>query len=258
MNQKFLIIINLFVLCSQPNTFSGPLQDKTPSAETKSKSEKQPASTPSVDEILKRYLEAIGGRSVVEKLQSQVAKGGTFDSGVAQGSSVAFYKKAPNKWLFASFDASGAVTFQQGDNGTVRWTKNSDEVSAGDSIQAEQHVFQLKRALTWKVLFPKMEFKRTEKIGQSDAFIIEAFPAEGKPTELTFDARTGLLIREAWSESGSELDHEYRYEDYRDVDGLKVPFNIRCVGSDNWTLQFKEVKNNVPIDDAKFEKPFEK
>ncbi len=45
-------------------------------------------------------------------------------------------------------------------------------------------------------------------------------------------------------------------DDYRDVDGVKIPFKLRQVTS-AFTIDIKieEVKHNVPIDDAKFNKP---
>jgi hypothetical protein len=46
------------------------------------------------------------------------------------------------------------------------------------------------------------------------------------------------------------------FSDYRDVDGIQTPFRIRQlmpVGEILFTTT--ELKNNVPIDDAKFKKP---
>jgi hypothetical protein len=46
------------------------------------------------------------------------------------------------------------------------------------------------------------------------------------------------------------------FSDYRDIDGIQTPFRIRQlmpVGEIIFTTT--ELKNNVPIDDAKFQKP---
>jgi hypothetical protein len=46
------------------------------------------------------------------------------------------------------------------------------------------------------------------------------------------------------------------YSDYRDVDGVKVPFSVRHA---TWnavtTEKFNDVKVNAPVDDAVFAKP---
>jgi len=45
------------------------------------------------------------------------------------------------------------------------------------------------------------------------------------------------------------------YDDYKEVGGVKVPFTIRQEGSPNSTIKFKEIKHNLPIEDAKFDRP---
>ena len=92
------------------------------------------------------------------------------------------------------------------------------------------------------------EFKKS-KVGNSDAFVIEATIIEGNSEKLYFDASSGLLIQEDFG--GASL----RYDDYKEVDGVKVPFTIRQEGSPNSTIKFKEIKHNLPIEDAKFDRP---
>ena len=47
--------------------------------------------------------------------------------------------------------------------------------------------------------------------------------------------------------------------DYRDVNGIKLPFTIETSYLDsshyNTTRKYSQIKNNVPVDDAKFEMP---
>ena len=48
------------------------------------------------------------------------------------------------------------------------------------------------------------------------------------------------------------------YEDYRDVDGMKLPFTIRVSSIDSAnssTRTFTEIKLNVPVDETKFNRP---
>jgi hypothetical protein len=46
------------------------------------------------------------------------------------------------------------------------------------------------------------------------------------------------------------------YADYRETDGVKIPWRW-TLGRTNgrFTIQIEDVKNNVPIDDAKFARP---
>jgi hypothetical protein len=46
------------------------------------------------------------------------------------------------------------------------------------------------------------------------------------------------------------------YADYKETDGVKIPWRWTLSRPNGrFTIQLKEVKNNVPIDDAKFAKP---
>ena len=51
---------------------------------------------------------------------------------------------------------------------------------------------------------------------------------------------------------------EIDFEDYRDVEGMKLPFTIRISAIDPFyssTRKFTEIKVNTPVDDSKFNKP---
>ncbi len=70
--------------------------------------------------------------------------------------------------------------------------------------------------------------------------------------------QTGLLVRMVryietpLGDNPTQID----YSDYRDVDGVKVPFRWTLSRPNGrFTIQVKDVKQNVPVDDAKFAKP---
>jgi hypothetical protein len=60
--------------------------------------------------------------------------------------------------------------------------------------------------------------------------------------------------------SGADLSiDEFRYKKYQKVDGVNIPFAVERGSPNNsassFTVFWKEVKNNVPPNDAMFEKP---
>jgi hypothetical protein len=81
---------------------------------------------------------------------------------------------------------------------------------------------------------------------------------DNPPIKLYFDAQSGLLLRlvryaeTPLGNNPTQID----YSDYRDVDGVKVPF-IWAVSrpGNHFTIQIEKTQQNVPIDDAKFAKP---
>jgi photosynthetic reaction center cytochrome c subunit len=70
--------------------------------------------------------------------------------------------------------------------------------------------------------------------------------------------QSGLLLRLVrYSETPfGLLPTQVDYADYREVDGVKVAYRWTLARpSGRFTIQAKELKQNVPVDDAKFAKP---
>src|SRR5262249_38259633 len=113
-------------------------------------------------------------------------------------------------------------------------------------------------SINYKKQFSKMAVIGKEKVGSSDAYVIEGTLADGNPEKLYFDASTGLLVRydfEEESSQGKAAIQSYS-DDYKVVDGVKIPHLIkRITPAFTATTKITEVKVNVEVDDAKFAKP---
>ena len=83
--------------------------------------------------------------------------------------------------------------------------------------------------------------------------------SEGKPpVQLYFDAQSGLLVRlvRYGDTALGLLPTQIDYADYRDTNGVKIPYRWTLARpSGRFTIQISDVKQNVPVDDAKFAKP---
>jgi outer membrane lipoprotein-sorting protein len=213
-----------------------------------------------VDQVLDKYVEAIGGKAALEKLTTRVAKG-TFEI-TAQGVSAPaeVYAKAPNS-LLIKFNINGYGLLSQGYNGSIGWAQDPQsglrEITGAelDEIKRSSDFYHETRL---KELYAKLELKGTAKAGDRDAYVIEATPKDGSVEKYYFDVQSGLLIRidgEQDSPQGKLVTETY-YENYKDVDGIKLAFTTRqVVGNTTVLLKFTEIKHNVPIDDATFNKP---
>ncbi len=216
-------------------------------------------SLPTVDQILDKFIESSGGKAALEKVTSRYVKG-TFDiPSMGASGTVEIYAKAPNKSLTV-IDVPGFGTIQQGYDGTVAW-EDSPMTGARDlsgvELAARKRDADFYRELHLKELFSQVAVKGKEKVGEREAYVIEATPAEGKPEKMFFDVENGLLVRadaERESPQGTALVETY-LEDYRDVDGVKMPFTMRQVNPMfSMTIKFTDVKSNVDIDNSKFSK----
>ncbi|MEW6210650.1 MAG: hypothetical protein AB1631_19960 [Acidobacteriota bacterium] len=220
----------------------------------------KPESLPSAEQIIDKYIQALGGRAAIEKITSRVAKG-TIDVPVAGASgTVEAYLKAPGKGgSIASL--SGLGEFLQGCDGKTAWTSDPFQGMrdlSGVELAAAKRESDIHDDLKYKQTFSKMTVTGKQKLGSIDVYVIDAVPVEGNPEKLYFDAQTGLLLRrdvEIESPQG-KLPSENYLEDYREVDGVKIAHTVRQVTpAYELTIKFTEVKHNVPIDDAKFNKP---
>lgn len=211
---------------------------------------------PTVDQILEQYVQAIGGKGAFERLTSRTMKGTveTPATGDVPGSTEVD-KKAPNKGVILM--GGGPI---RGFNGTVGWTMDPDEGPkdmTGTDLAGAKVEFDFYREIKLKELYPKMVVKGKEKVGNAEAYVIEATPAGGGSEKMYFDAQSGLLVREDTpyvSPDGNSTLQSY-YEDYREVDGVKLPFTIRETSPDfDYVIKYTEIKHNIPIDDGKFNK----
>ena len=55
---------------------------------------------------------------------------------------------------------------------------------------------------------------------------------------------------QGWARLAS--DSNLKLEDYREIDGIKVPFVLRSEGPVRVVTRLTEIKHNVPIEDTKF------
>jgi outer membrane lipoprotein-sorting protein len=216
---------------------------------------------PSVDQIVEKYQQALGGQAAYEKVTTRAMKGTVEmpDDNVTGAAQIV--AKAPGSFrLTIDIPGYGVVeTVLDGDNG---WEKNPDSGThamskTGLAISQRDHHFY--REVRLKELYPKMETAGADKVGGRALYVIEATPAAGPAEKLYFDAETGLLVKRDFERVTLEdgiVQYEILLRDYRDVDGLQLPFTIEQRAPDNTMIfKFAEIKNNAPLADAAFAKP---
>ena len=230
-----------------------------PQDQSKPEPQRQQVSTPNVDQILERYINALGGKAAIQKVSSRAAKGVLKVSGASLSGTVEIYEKAPNKQLVI-MRMAGLGAMRKGFNGTVGWieepSSDGPRELSGSELAAIRRDADFYRNIRLRELYPRIIFKGKEKVGDHETYVLEA-PRGGSPKRWYFDVQTGLLTRttsEENSPDGKVINEEF-YEDYKTLDGIQVPFVIRQSGEDDVTFRLDEVKHNVAIDDSMFNKP---
>ncbi len=220
-----------------------------------------PAALPSADQVLKHYAAAIGGREAWEKLHTRVSKG-TIEIPAMNNLSgtIEVHMKAPNSILVV-INLGGAV-IRQGFDGTTAWSddpRNGLRELAGAELEDERREANFYHALDLQKVYPTMTVTGMEKIRDHDTYVVEATPAAGGgPDKLYFDTVSGLEVRSINNRHTPEgpLEFTANIEDYRQVDGIKVPFTVEQMSAQSaFTIEFTEVTHNVELADSQFAKP---
>ena len=213
---------------------------------------------PTPEQLLNKYVEAVGGKAAAEKFNSMVLKG--TNAGPNAALPVQVYRKSPGKTLSTSTSSEG--TFSVGFDGTAGWMQGGN---ATRDMDAADLAFMKDQEGIYDVIkiqepFPRMRLAGKEKVGDRDAWILRAPGAEGKIIRLYFDADKGFLLRKSILTPTmiGAIPVQFDFEDYREVNGARLPFTIRLSSLDmrfSWTRTFTEIKNDPSIEDSKFSKP---
>jgi photosynthetic reaction center cytochrome c subunit len=236
-----------------PLVMTAEMKPVTESAED----EQQNASGPPAEDLFEKYLKAVGGAAAVEKISSRVMKGTiTFGD---RNVPIDIYSKEPDKRASITHTPDGeSSTAFDGHEGWLGSPKGPVHDMHGPDIDGASIDADLHFAANLKDMFSKAEVRGTEKIGDSEAYFVLG-QREGKtPLRLYFDEKSGLLVRLVrFGETPlGRLPTQIDYADYREAGGVKIPYRWTLARpGGRFTIQVSEVKENVPVDDAKFEKP---
>ncbi|HSQ23693.1 MAG TPA: S41 family peptidase [Pyrinomonadaceae bacterium] len=231
----------------EPGT--APVKVEVPEPPPSAKTTTPPApagSTKSDDEnariaqdVINRYIEAVGGEKALLKITSRVSTG-TVELPTGLTGTIEVYEAAPNRSsVFMNLKGFGVL--QQTSDGKVSWLQDpvrgylKMSAGGGDNFQRE---------LGLRSLLSSLRFERKEKIGDQDCLVIDRLLSGRVIERFYFAADTGLLLRE----NGMYL------EDYREVDGVKIPFVARQEGTRgmNTIVRLTNIRHNIPIDESKF------
>ena len=219
---------------------------------------KLPASLPTVAQLLDNYVRALGGSAAIEKISTRVEKGATTFHGQAQ--TVEIFTQAPDRQSIVrhlSGTESIVTTFDGQSGWSVAPGRPAREMHDAD-ISAARIDADLQFPLHIQKIFPELRQEYPEKIADRVAYLLLAIREGQPPVKLYFDARSGLLVRMVryaetpLGRNPTQID----FADYRDVDGVQIPFHVTTSQPGNTsTIQLETVQQNAPIDPAQFTRP---
>jgi photosynthetic reaction center cytochrome c subunit len=240
---------------------------------------------PSAQSVLDKYIQALGGAQRLAGLTSFVGKGTSVGfGGFGGGGAVEIVAKAPDKRatiiLFKEETGRGdQIRTYDGTTGWVRTPLNvvgEFQLVGGDLDGARfdaQLSFpgQIKQILTNVKSGPpttitdlpapssQSSLQQNVALGESHQVdVVQGTGPRGLLVTLYFDQQTGLLLRELRYGNSpiGRVPTQIDYADYRDVNGVKLPFRITYAWLDGRdSIVLSEIRTNVPIDEKKFGRP---
>ena len=216
------------------------------------------ATLPGADQLFEKYLSASGGAATISKITSRAEKG-TLSGFGDTTFPIEIYANAPDKRV--SIDASQGGDSTTAYDGHAGWMTipgrpvhimNAEE-NSGARIDADFHF-----PADVKSLQPGLEARPGETIDGHQTNQIVGRTDDRPTLRLYFDAQSGLLVRLIrYDETPlGRLPIQIDYSDYRDADGMKLPFRWSLSRPGNrFAIQVDELHQNVPVDDAKFNAP---
>jgi len=217
----------------------------------------QPETKPTVDEIIGKYVTALGGSVKLAAVKTRLVKANRIEPGgaVVEPETIWF---DGNKYALETVYSQETVS--EGFNGTDAWKTGGGKLiglraDEREQIKREADLFM---PANIKSIYSQMDYRLVDLVDGKPAYLVTATTAGGARERLYFDVQTGLLVRRAVSNATvlGPFVYQVDYKDYKLFAGVKVPTTIEySMPNIRWTRKVTQVRNNTPVDAAKFNAP---
>jgi hypothetical protein len=215
-----------------------------------------PARAQEAAKIVEQYVKAAGGGRALAKIQTLTLEG-SFTSDDGKMGTYTLDTKLPNRYY--SELLVGEKNLIEAYNGKSAWHQNAAG-ELGTLVGPEG--MQLEAAAQYynsRLVNPKkskiaLAFVGHAQVRGRDALQIEITTATGVKRQVFFDSQSHLIVKEAATVGG--VDEEILYDDYRTIDGVKLPHKIELHrGSDKYDIGVTRAVINGTVGERVFDFP---
>ncbi len=216
---------------------------------------------PPADQILAKYIQAVGGAQRLAAVTSYRATGtyigfDTSDTEVP----LEIFSKAPNQRTMIAHPPVGPDLIWT-HNGKNAWKYQPNTpvplteitgwslIGTGIDAMASYPAALGKAFASWQVGFADIEGRQV--------IVVRGTNPNQSPVNLSFD-ESGLLVRLVrWTETAAgPVPVQIDYSDYRELAGVKMPFHWVITWTNGQsTIQLKDIQPNVAIPESRFARP---
>ena len=219
----------------------------------------------SIDTILGKYLQALGGADRLATLRTLSIKGiySGWDT-LSLKVPVEILVRAPNQRAMVVHGFDGDMTTVY--DGRAGWIAGPETMKpvpvmalTGGNLDAARIETELFFPARIKEMLTDWRVGPITGIGDRDVQFVQArVRAGGLPVTLYFDVESGLLVRVVQNASSPVgiNPRQIDFADYRDVAGIKMPFRWTVTWTDGRsTTAVSEIQPNVAIEGSRFGRP---
>jgi len=214
-----------------------------------------PALAQDASKIVDQYIKVQGGSKTLSRVRTLTIEG-TFTVEGKSGT-YTFDTKLPNRYYSeVILDGKSVI---EAYNGKSAWHQTpSGEIATfagleGTQLEAAGQYYN-SRLVNAKKNKLGVAFVGHAQVRGKDSLQVEITTPTGVKRDVFFDPQTHLILKETASVGG--IDEQIIYDDYRSVDGLKVPYKIELHrGGDSYEIVVTRVAVNGTVGERVFDFP---
>ncbi|HLO41142.1 MAG TPA: hypothetical protein VK176_08970 [Phycisphaerales bacterium] len=213
--------LSVAVFCLAGGALPALAQEKAPQAA-------QPAEKlPDAKELHAKYIKAIGGEEAIKGLKSRVTTSKLNIPAQNMSAKITSYQSDGKIYVVTEIAQFGNIESGYVDN--IAWSKmamTGPQILEGAEREQLLRESDLQADLEVSKYYTKLETVGAEEVDGKKAYKVEFTPISGETQTRFFDDESGLLVKvEMVQESPQgKIPMTAVMSDYRDVNGVKVPF----------------------------------
>jgi len=223
--------------------------------------EKPAADLPDAAELLAASVDAVGGKAKLDTIESFHLEGTIAAPKQNLSGKVETWWKNGDFYMVQTIPGLGIN--RSGKQGDVIWAEEPiNGLRKLEGKEAEQHTWASSLLLTadWNEFFDTAETVGTRDIDGTKVHDIELSADSGAKLTITLDAQSHLMVEQSFevqSPLGS-MPVTIRSTDYRDVEGMKIPYKqVTDASVMELTQELTLVELNSDVDESTFAMPTE-
>ncbi len=208
-------------------------------------------SAQSVDEVISKHIAALGGKENIEKVQNVVMEGTLTVQGMPISVTTTVVQ---NKLMRNDISVGGMKNFDMTTDKegwvfmTFQGMQKPEPKTAEDVKEAQTDLDISGTLYNYATKGHKVELLGKEDVEGTECFKIKANLASGKEETYFIDPASYMIVRTTSKKkvNGQEMELTVDMSDYKDVDGVKMPFSVSQAYG---TIIMTSIKTNQVIDE---------